>query len=164
MTVGPDGCELDSDGDGVANSSDDCPNTARGARIDSRGCDLKEEIRLRQPTFDSDSDQLKLEVFVALDGQSRPCAGILAFECRWRDSPMVRAPTATTLSLSQRRAEVVRRHLVERGVTNTLQSAGYCESEPVADNGTEAGRAMKRRVVLRIILPQGAEDSISSKT
>lgn len=34
------GCELDSDGDGVKDSNDQCPNTPAGVRVDSRGCAL----------------------------------------------------------------------------------------------------------------------------
>lgn len=36
------GCELDDDGDGVANSKDACPNTPAGAEVDSRGCAAKD--------------------------------------------------------------------------------------------------------------------------
>jgi OOP family OmpA-OmpF porin len=38
--VGPDGCERDSDGDGVNDYDDKCPNTPRGAKVDSTGCPL----------------------------------------------------------------------------------------------------------------------------
>ena len=34
------GCELDSDGDGVKDSADDCPNTPAGVRVNARGCAL----------------------------------------------------------------------------------------------------------------------------
>ncbi len=34
------GCELDSDGDGVVDRLDQCPNTPKGVRVDSRGCGL----------------------------------------------------------------------------------------------------------------------------
>jgi OOP family OmpA-OmpF porin len=34
------GCELDSDGDGVSDSADECPNTPAGVRVNSRGCAL----------------------------------------------------------------------------------------------------------------------------
>jgi OOP family OmpA-OmpF porin len=34
------GCELDSDGDGVADSMDECPGTPAGTPVDSRGCPL----------------------------------------------------------------------------------------------------------------------------
>ncbi|GAB1264497.1 OmpA family protein [Aurantivibrio infirmus] len=32
------GCELDSDNDGVVNSADNCPDTSAGAKVDERGC------------------------------------------------------------------------------------------------------------------------------
>ncbi len=34
------GCELDSDGDGVKDGTDECPNTPTGVRVDSKGCPL----------------------------------------------------------------------------------------------------------------------------
>lgn len=33
------GCELDDDGDGVVNSVDECPDTTPGAAVDARGCE-----------------------------------------------------------------------------------------------------------------------------
>jgi OOP family OmpA-OmpF porin len=33
------GCELDSDGDGVTDSRDQCPETPAGAKVDARGCE-----------------------------------------------------------------------------------------------------------------------------
>ena len=49
--------------------------------------------------------------------------------------------------LSLERAQSVRNYLVARGVrADTVQVAGRGEHEPVADNGTEAGRAKNRRV------------------
>ena len=38
--VGADGCELDSDGDGVVDSADRCPGTPAGVSVDSNGCAL----------------------------------------------------------------------------------------------------------------------------
>lgn len=40
VAVGADGCELDSDGDGVLDSADRCPNTPAGVQVDSSGCAL----------------------------------------------------------------------------------------------------------------------------
>lgn len=49
--------------------------------------------------------------------------------------------------LSQERAQSVRDYLSARGVASSrIQTAGRGEREPVADNGTEAGRARNRRV------------------
>lgn len=54
---------------------------------------------------------------------------------------------AANTALSDRRAQAVRRALVERGVPEAFVSAaGYGESQPVADNATEDGRARNRRI------------------
>lgn len=41
VVVGTDGCALDSDGDGVADYKDKCPGTEAGASVDRNGCALK---------------------------------------------------------------------------------------------------------------------------
>ena len=53
--------------------------------------------------------------------------------------------------LSERRAAAVADWLVAKGVdAGRLQSKGLGESQPVADNASEAGRALNRRVQLRV--------------
>jgi len=37
------GCSLDSDGDGVVDADDACPNTFRGATVDARGCEMDDD-------------------------------------------------------------------------------------------------------------------------
>ena len=55
------------------------------------------------------------------------------------------------LDLSRRRAESVANHLASRGVARArMETIGYGEQYPVADNTTEAGRAQNRRVEIRI--------------
>jgi outer membrane protein OmpA-like peptidoglycan-associated protein/predicted small secreted protein len=58
---------------------------------------------------------------------------------------------AYNLDLSRRRAESVANFLVSRGVARArLETIGYGEQYPIADNTTEAGRAQNRRVEIRI--------------
>lgn len=58
------------------------------------------------------------------------------------------------LQLSIRRAENVADHLRSRGIALArLRADGKGESEPVADNATEAGRALNRRVEIVVKAP-----------
>jgi len=55
------------------------------------------------------------------------------------------------LELSRQRAESVERYLVSRRVLPVrMASYGHGEAYPIADNGTEAGRASNRRVELTL--------------
>ena len=62
-----------------------------------------------------------------------------------------RGSDAYNLDLSSRRAESVLKYLRDGGVTNTLTSRGYGETDPIASNDTDEGRQQNRRVVLRAL-------------
>jgi len=54
--------------------------------------------------------------------------------------------------LSQRRAESVKQYLVKKGIKpERVQTKGYGESMPVADNDTNEGRQKNRRTEVKII-------------
>jgi len=55
--------------------------------------------------------------------------------------------SADNMRLSQTRAENVVAYLVKRGIARTrLQAVGYGETRPIADNKTEIGRRLNRRI------------------
>ena len=55
-------------------------------------------------------------------------------------------------SLSKKRAESVVKYLIEKGITaDRLQSHGYGETQPIADNKTKEGRAANRRTEFKIL-------------
>jgi OOP family OmpA-OmpF porin len=57
---------------------------------------------------------------------------------------------AHNMSLSIDRANAVKAYLVNSGVSiNSLTANGYGESNPVADNTTDAGRILNRRVEIK---------------
>jgi len=63
------------------------------------------------------------------------------------------------LKLSQKRAEIVAKYLIEKGIDkNRLIAKGYGESKPVADNSTEQGRSFNRRTEFKVI---GSVDQFS---
>jgi outer membrane protein OmpA-like peptidoglycan-associated protein len=59
--------------------------------------------------------------------------------------------------LSENRARSVADYLASRGVqSERMATRGFGESQPTADNATEAGRAQNRRVEIRITPATGA--------
>ncbi|PEQ12059.1 hypothetical protein B2G71_12990 [Novosphingobium sp. PC22D] len=65
---------------------------------------------------------------------------------------------AYNLDLSKRRADAVARYLISQGVNSArIQTQGMGESYPVADNSTEQGRALNRRVEIKITPVSTAE-------
>src|SRR6185295_16521810 len=141
------GCALDGDGDGVPDSRDKCPATPRGDKVDTVGCSLTRKLEV---FFDNDSSKLKPESFKDLD---------LAVEF------LKAVPTATGIieghtdsngsdsynqRLSEQRAKAARDYIISMGIDpSRVEARGFGESQPVADNSTEEGRAQNRRVVLR---------------
>jgi outer membrane protein OmpA-like peptidoglycan-associated protein len=54
--------------------------------------------------------------------------------------------------LSVQRAITVKNYLISQGIADSrLSTIGYGKGNPVANNETEEGRAMNRRIVFRII-------------
>jgi OOP family OmpA-OmpF porin len=145
------GCELDTDRDGVFDRMDRCPGTETGVQVDVAGCEIKEEIQLPGVNFESNSDRLLPGAEVVL----RDAAESL------RRNPTIRVEVAGHTDsdgaadynegLSARRAATVRDYLISQGVSPArMTTRGYGEMQPIADNGTAAGKAQNRRVVLRI--------------
>ena len=59
---------------------------------------------------------------------------------------------AINVPLSKNRAESVASYLGQQGVNRArIATQGFGSSQPIADNGTETGRAQNRRVEIRIV-------------
>ncbi|MBL8002341.1 MAG: OmpA family protein [Flavobacteriales bacterium] len=62
---------------------------------------------------------------------------------------------ATNLKLSQLRAQRIMDHLTRNGIAgDRLVPVGHGENHPIADNATEEGRGLNRRVEFRIQVPE----------
>ena len=149
--VAPEPVSVDDDGDGVINSSDKCPNTPAGAKVDGNGCVVEQTLVMRDITFEFDSARLTTNAqrlmenavaFLRSDSSARiTVAG-------HTDS---RGSDSYNLKLSRDRANEVRDYLVGYGIeANRLQAVGYGETRPVASNDNESGRELNRRVEFRI--------------
>jgi OOP family OmpA-OmpF porin len=56
VQVDENGCPLDSDGDGVPDYKDKCPDTPKGVKVDENGCEIKPPEVAPMAPVDADSD------------------------------------------------------------------------------------------------------------
>ncbi|MGH8539237.1 MAG: OmpA family protein [Stenotrophobium sp.] len=147
---------VDSDGDGVPDDRDLCPNTIRGARVDEHGCVIESQtVTLRNLEFDFNSAHLRPSASGTLDEavnfmRSQP--NVTAQIAGHTDSI---GSAAANLKLSRNRANAVKDYLTSHGVeASRLKAVGYGKARPVATNKTEAGRQENRRV--EFIITAGA--------
>ena len=147
-TVDEVGCPMDTDGDGVLDGIDQCPNTIKGALVDSVGCGYK--LTGAQFGFDSaeitaDGSELLDEV---ADRMVNEFPEITVTVEGYTDS---RGDENYNQGLSLRRADAAKQELVSNGVAaDRITTVGMGESNPVASNDTDEGRAANRRVVLKV--------------
>jgi len=134
----------DSDGDGVIDAKDDCPDTMSGAVVDKVGCIELVDLKIN---FDVDSSAIKnsyeskiLEFANTMKKNTKLKATIEAHT----DST---ASHAYNQKLSERRAASAVKALIDLGIDSSrLKSMGYGETKPIATNDTVEGRAENRRV------------------
>jgi OOP family OmpA-OmpF porin len=147
------GCEIDGDddGDGILNSVDQCPTTPPGERVNNVGCPFDRELILQGVKFATGSAELLPESLPILENAVATLKRYPEVRIEVAGHTDSRGAEAFNEQLSARRAASVLEYLRAGGVTNSLTSKGYGESEPIASNDTDEGRQQNRRVVLRIL-------------
>ncbi|WP_031433084.1 OmpA family protein [Methylomarinum vadi] len=137
--------EKDSDGDGVVDSKDKCPNTPKGALVNKDGCWAFSGV-----FFDTDSTKIKSKyepLFTNAVKVLKLNPG-LTVEIQGHTDSI--GPEVYNQKLSERRAMAVKQELVNQGIDGSrLTTVGFGETRPIADNHTAEGRAQNRRVVYR---------------
>ncbi|RYZ36009.1 MAG: outer membrane exchange protein TraB [Myxococcaceae bacterium] len=154
------GCpDSDGDSDGVVDRIDKCPDVPAGTR-GRDGCPLARTVGnkiviLEQVNFATDQDVILSESFPVLEEVARvmevnPKLDRILIE----GHTDARASDSYNLELSKRRAASVKRFLIESGVAaERVCSQGFGRSKPVADNASEEGMALNRRVEFTIQPP-----------
>jgi outer membrane protein OmpA-like peptidoglycan-associated protein len=148
------GCP-DTDGDGVSDKYDRCP-TVKGT-IENKGCpemaiaDVKKITNIASRIFfETNSDKLKVASLSQLDELAVILKKYEAANLFIEGHADSQGEDDFNLTLSQKRTEAVKQYLMEKGILEQRLSAkGFGETQPIADNKTEAGRAKNRRVVLK---------------
>lgn len=141
----------DSDGDGVMDDKDQCPNTERGAVVDEKGCykELTESVTIDLLLeFDYNKanirEEHKAEIKRVADFMRKYPTSRASLEGH-TDS---RGSEDYNQSLSERRAAAVQQYLVDvEGISaDRLSSAGFGESKPKVENDSQENMQRNRRV------------------
>ena len=143
---------LDSDGDGVPDNRDKCPNTPKGIKVDSDGCPIKIEEKISITLlieFDFDKAVVKPVYHNPIEKLANFLKAYPDKNVELEGHTDSIGPDDYNMKLSKRRAESVKKYLVEKFGTEAsrIGTIGYGESAPVATNDTEEGRQKNRRVV-----------------
>ena len=150
---------VDSDGDGVLDVNDKCPNTPAGTKVDGSGCPLAKPVvyvteedkrvvkdAINNLEFDLGKATIRPKSFPSLDR----VANLLTeknFSLKLAGHTDNTGSDALNLRLSKDRAESIKSYLVSKGANaSRIEATGYGESQPIATNKTAAGRQQNRRV------------------
>jgi outer membrane protein OmpA-like peptidoglycan-associated protein/opacity protein-like surface antigen len=137
----------DTDGDGVIDTNDQCPDTPKGERVGPQGCSCDVT---RQVQFKVDSAELTSEGMADLDEVAENLKRLNFVSGTVVGHTDSSGSDAYNQQLSERRAQSVADYLEGKGIAaGRLKASGAGESQPVADNSTPEGRAQNRRVVLQ---------------
>ncbi|MBW2642104.1 MAG: OmpA family protein [Deltaproteobacteria bacterium] len=136
---------MDSDGDGVTDDKDQCPNTPKGATVDARGCWTYAAVVM----YDFDSAEIKSEAYPMLDEAVLILGKNPELKVEIDGHTDNVGPAAYNMNLSERRAKAVMQYFVDKGVeAQRLTTKGFGSTNPAASNDTKEGRAKNRRVEL----------------
>jgi outer membrane protein OmpA-like peptidoglycan-associated protein len=157
----------DSDGDGVPDLQDNCPNVAGPA--DNRGCpaEQKQQVVISGSTlqildrvhFATGKATIEKRSFGLLDQVAAVLNGhpeMAKVEVQGHTDS--RGAVTTNMTLSQARADAVAKYLVGKGISpERLRARGYGPQQPVDKNETAAGREANRRVEFKVLAPDAAD-------
>ncbi len=151
-TVDVNGCKIsfDDDNDGVENALDKCPDTPAGTAVNANGCPIAINLHIN---FENDSYKVqntsmnKIAKFADfLQKYKNYHAEIIGYT----DS---RGSETYNKKLSQKRADEVKRLLIQNGVdASRITAVGMGELNPVASNATVEGRSQNRRIEANLTL------------
>jgi OmpA-OmpF porin, OOP family len=170
----------DSDGDGVTDDLDQCPDTPAGTPVDEKGCPIQaaptpveapackqpdagepidlngckigDSLVLKGVNFELDSAHLTPNAKTILDGVADALLAQQNIKAEIGGYTSSEGSDRHNQKLSERRAESVKQYLTSRGIdAGRLTTHGYGKSSPVADNATNEGRELNRRVELKVM-------------
>ncbi|MDZ4845369.1 MAG: DUF6089 family protein [Chitinophagales bacterium] len=180
---------IDSDGDGILDSQDDCPKVAGSSKFkgcpdtdqdgieDSKdrcpyeagvasneGCpevkpeEIKKEVEenlqqlFKNIEFDTNKDVIRSVSFDDMDKAAEILNKNTNYDVIIEGHTDNVGNAAANKTLSQKRAEAVKKYLISKGIASSrIAATGYGAERPKVSNDNESGRQANRRVEIRLI-------------
>jgi outer membrane protein OmpA-like peptidoglycan-associated protein len=150
------GCP-DGDGDTVPDHKDECPTTTGSPK--NNGCPVVSiaiqkvfDEALEGIVFESGKDVIKNSSFDVLDKVVSILQENSDFKLKISGHTDSQGNDSQNLKLSEKRAFATKKYLIDKGILdNRLESMGYGETKPIADNASKEGRATNRRVEFEVV-------------
>jgi outer membrane protein OmpA-like peptidoglycan-associated protein len=154
---------MDSDGDGVYDGLDKCPDTPKGARVWEDGCPMTEPqaafldtgvFSTTEIVFDTGKATIKPQSEEVLGKVGAFLAAHNEIKVEVGGHTDSQGTDENNQTLSEKRAAAVMEYLLAKspGIQrDQLTSKGYGESKPVASNDTAEGRSQNRRVEFKLL-------------
>jgi OOP family OmpA-OmpF porin len=152
------GGSVDSDGDGVTDCNDRCPNSQAGQAIGPDGCPVPLTIDLSGVNFDFDMSTLRPDALAILEQAVEILNAHPDMRVEVAGHTDSKGTEEYNQALSDRRASAVYNYLTSHGIDASRLSGpvGYGEMRPIAPNenadGSDnpEGRAQNRRTELNV--------------
>lgn len=145
---------IDSDGDGVPDEKDKCPDTPRGMKVDSDGCIIPDQvIELRGVTFEFNKTRLSPNASAVLDAVVKAFVGQPSLRVEIGGHTDSIGSVQYNQKLSQGRAEAVRTYLIGAGARpEQITAVGYGKSRLLINpEKNDDDRELNRRVEFKVV-------------
>ncbi|WP_428225521.1 DUF5723 family protein [Flavobacterium sp.] len=147
----------DTDGDSVLDKDDKCVNVI--GTVKNNGCPEVTEAVVKKLNdyaktilFDAGKDSFQQVTFPVLEAMAALLNEYPTAKFSIEGHTDGDGPAASNLTLSEARATAVMAYLVEKGIdVSRLRATGYGETKPIAPNNTKAGKALNRRVEVKLL-------------
>jgi outer membrane protein OmpA-like peptidoglycan-associated protein len=134
----------DTDGDGIIDANDKCPNTPTGATVNAEGCWVIPAV-----LFDTDETEISGIYRSGVDSVVDVMRGNPGVKLEIQGHTDSQGSAAYNQGLSERRAEAVKAYMVSSGISSDrLSTEGFGASRQAASNDNAAGMAKNRRAEL----------------
>ncbi|MCL9808224.1 OmpA family protein [Flavobacterium luminosum] len=147
----------DTDGDSVLDKDDKCPDVK--GTVANNGCpEVSEEVMkklndyAKTILFDSAKASFQQKTYPVLQAMVAILKEYPSSNFSIEGHTDSDGKDAVNMKLSEDRAAAVKNYLIENGIDAArLTSSGFGETKPIASNKTKAGKALNRRVEVKLV-------------